>query len=216
MHSWIPTTVANSLADLKSLYKEIERLNKNDPLGESLHFLSNWLIVRSCGHIEITEQACIEDLFDRCFGSVVHHYVDHTAFRTGRNPNPDNLIGLLKQIDPSKTLATKLKEFLRTVYQGSGGLSMTQNTYKEYLNTIVDSRNSIVHGYSFHITADIAMEYSKVTEAISDWYLACFVPQGEAEETILNGAMDERVSINEVRRQNAAQQLGIADDAVAN
>lgn len=207
MPSWIPTTVASSLADLESLSKVVRQQSKDDPFGDALYFLANWLIVRSCGHIEITEQACVEDLFDRCFGSVVHHYVDSTAFRTGRNPNFDNLNSLLRQIDLSGRLASELKDFLSVEYQGCTKNPIIQGTYKNCLKTIVDGRNSIVHGYSFHITAETALEYSEVAKSISEWYLKMFEPQGDAEKIILGSFPDGQESINQARRQTAAQKL---------
>lgn len=209
MSSWIPTTVASSLADLESLAKEVNRLSAEDPLGEALHFLSNWLIVRSCGHIEITEQACVEDLFDRCFGSVVHHYVDSTAFRSGRNPNPSNLISLLKQIDPSGQLAIQLKDYLKTEGHDDEGCLALLDTLKDHLEAIVGARNSIVHGYSLHLTADTAVGRCEVAKRISEWYLDVFAPQGVAERIILGEAASEHESINEVRRQTAVQRLGL-------
>lgn len=214
MSSWLPTTVASSLADLESLAKEVKRLSAEDPLGDALHFLSNWLVVRSCGHIEITEQACVEDLFDRCFGSVVHHYIDSTAFRSGRNPNPGNLINLLKQIDSSGQLATMLKDYLKTESRDDEGCLTLLNTQKDYLEAIVGARNSIVHGYSFHLTAEAAVEQCEVAKRISEWYLDVFAPQGAAERIILDEVTSERESINAVRRQTAALSLGLEAEEI--
>lgn len=214
MPEWIPTTVDNSLSDLERLEKEVERINSRDPLSDSLHFLSNWLLVRSCGHIEIVEQACIEDLFDRCFGGAAHHYIDCTAFRSGRNPSFSNLKNMLDKIDKSKSLSKQFKEFVNSDYSTDPTSSGERGTFQNYLERMICGRNAIVHGYSFPLTPKNALVYPRIAVAISDWYLTVFSPGGFAESIITSDELQRSDSINLARRERAAHNLGI--DATEN
>lgn len=215
MPKWIPTTVDSSLTDLLRLTGEVERINGNDPWSDALHFLSNWLLVRSCGHIEIVEQACIEDLFDRCFGGAVHHYVDCTSFRSGRNPSYTNLKGMLDKIDKSGGLSESFKEFINSDYSDGLTSSGERGTYKNYLQCMIDGRNAIVHGYSFQLSYINAIVYPRIAISISDWYLTQFSPGGAAERIITSDELQRSDSINVVRRERAARNLGIGEDASA-
>lgn len=209
----MPTTVDRSLDDLNRLTEEVRRINISDPWSDALHFLSNWLLVRSCGHIEIVEQACIEDLFDRCFGSAVHHYIDCTSFRSGRNPSFANLKGMLERIDKSGRLSNQFKEFIDSDYSDELAPSGERGTYRNYLQRMIDGRNAIVHGYSFPLSPNSAVVYPRVAISISEWYLTSFAPDGVAESIVTSDELQRADSINLTRRERAARNLGVDEEA---
>ena len=76
----------------------LKKASEEDPFDEDVFQLSNWLIVRACGHLEITEKACVGNLFYRLYGNVVYDYLISTTFSKGRNPHPDTLKSLLKTL----------------------------------------------------------------------------------------------------------------------
>lgn len=213
MPKWIPATVDRSQNDLIRLKEEVERINISDPWSDALHFLSNWLLVRSCGHIEIVEQACIEDLFDRCFGGAVNHYIDCTSFRSGRNPNFANLKGMLEKIDKSGCLSKLFKNFINSDYSDKLTSSGERGTYQNYLQCMIDGRNAIVHGYSFPLSPNNAIIYPDIAISISEWYLTTFAPNGVAESIVTSDKLQRADSINSTRRERAARNLGIEEGA---
>ncbi|WP_147385450.1 hypothetical protein [Propionibacterium ruminifibrarum] len=196
---WIPETVAHSLNEMLHLVKEVKLFHESEPLSNTLHFLCNWLLVRSCGHIEVTEQACIENLYQRKFGAVVYHYLDETSFKTGRNPRYSNLLMILKRIENGDILASNLKSFLDNDY-------LEGKKYKDYLEMIVEGRNAIVHGYSFDIEAIRALDCARASAAISNWYLEQFKPGGIAEQAVSQDD-EPSESANHRRRKKTATQL---------
>ena len=180
MNNWMPTTVGSSLADLTALQSLVRSM---DPLSDSLQFLSNLLLIRSCGHLDTTEKACIEDLFERLYGRVVHDYLDKTTFRSGRNPSYKNLAETLGLIDGSKSIKGELKAHLSQPFIHNSKVDFPQ-TYRECLDRLVNNRNSVVHGYSLHIQSHEALAYSDLSIQISNWYLSFFKPGGRAEEVL--------------------------------
>lgn len=180
MNEWMPTTVGSSLADLTALQSLVR---STDPLSDSLQFLSNLLLVRSCGHMETTEKTCIEDLFERLYGRVVHDYLDKTTFRSGRNPSPKNLTETLGLIDGSNSIKSELKELLSQPFVHTSMVDFPP-TCRECLDKLVKNRNSVVHGYSLHVQSIEALAYSDLSIQISNWYLDFFRPGGRAEEVM--------------------------------
>lgn len=182
MCRWSPNTVQASLRELEVTKNNVSRLQNENPLSDYLPFISNWLIVRSCGHLEVTERACIEDLVDRLYGHTVHDFIDQSLFKSGRNPNPSNLKGVLHNIDKSDTLKKSLKNYLSGPTSSvPGGNILSCATLNEALNEAVDQRNHVVHGYTTHPDARSALAYAEVVLSVSDWYLSTFKPGGQAQ-----------------------------------
>ena len=183
MSSWMPTTVGSSLTDLDALREIVRRTQADDPLSDSLQFLSNLLLVRSCGHMETTEKTCIEDLFERMYGRVVHDYVDKTTFRTGKNPNYEKLSETLGLIDATGVIKKDLKNRLSQPFVHDSQVGLP-DTCRNCLDALVKARNSVVHGYSLHIQSAEALAYSELSIQLSNWYLDYFKPGGAAEAVL--------------------------------
>lgn len=185
MCRWSPNTVQASLRELEVAKSVVSRLQNENPFSDHLPFISNWLIVRSCGHLEATERACIEDLVDRLYGRTVHDYIYQSLFRSGRNPSPDNLKSTLGLIDRSGRLKGSLKDYLsRPANEVPGGNNLSCSTLNDALNEAVKQRNHVVHGYATHPDARSALAYAEVAIRVSDWYLSIFEPGGQAQTVL--------------------------------
>lgn len=185
MCKWSPNTVQASLRELEVTKNAVSKLQNENPLSDYLSFISNWLIVRSCGHLEVTERACIEDIVDRLYGHTVHDFIDQSLFKSGRNPNPDNLKGVLHKLDKSDALKSSLKDYLSGPTRCMpGGNNLSCATLNDALNEAVDQRNHVVHGYTTHPGARSALAYSEVILSVSEWYLSTFKPGGQAETVL--------------------------------
>ena len=107
------------------------------------------------------------------------------------------------------------KEFINSDYSDGLTSSGERGTYKNYLQCMIDGRNAIVHGYSFQLSYINAIVYPRIAISISDWYLTQFSPGGAAERIITSDELQRSDSINVVRRERAARNLGIGEDASA-
>ncbi len=197
--SWAPATVEQSLESLHALSGLLEKACTENPLSDDVFHLSNWLIVRSCGHLETTEKACIGNLFNLLYGSAVYDYLTETSFSRGRNPNPDTLSDLLKKVvgrqrrDSPEALHRRFASFMSSEFDEACYEEFANRSYRDCLKVVVESRNSLVHGVGAGRPWKMALDSAVIAERVGEWYIREFSPNGHAH-SLLGGSKLEDLS----------------------
>ena len=172
-YDWPTTEYLNSLSDLK----DFEQLLSSDlgraDLIDEVDALGKYLIIRSCGHIEIASSECVLSFLERHTNKSLDKYIRST-YKTYRSPNVDNLSDSLKKI--GKSVFEDFKTYM-SEQQSSNG-EKNSDTLKQ----LVDARNKIAHGKSIVETQKDSLIYSVFAEELGRWYEEYFKPGGNADK----------------------------------
>lgn len=160
---WPPWEVTSSLANLRQL-----RILVEDPKGagiepEPLGWLARLLIVRSCGYLEQTVNACAKGYLQAKSGGPVRAFGLSWLVKA-RNPTPDSLLLLAGRFDDG------LRESLAQT------LDENDRRLADALSALVSIRNRIAHGENEGTGRDRSLALSSASEAIADWWISSLKP----------------------------------------
>ncbi|WP_314025925.1 HEPN domain-containing protein [Olsenella uli] len=172
-YSWPTTEYRNSLSDLK----DFEQLLSSDlgrvDLTDEVDALGKYLIIRSCGHIEIASSECVLSFLERHTSKNLDKYIRST-YKTWASPYANNLSGSLKKIEES--ISRDFMAFMSRQQSSNG--EKNSDTLKQ----LVDARNRIAHGKSTVKTQKDSLVYSTFAEELGRWYEEYFKPGGCADK----------------------------------
>lgn len=163
--TWPPSEVTKSLIDLKDLYGVVLSNRKSHKNVEANNYLSRYLTVRCCGHIEIATSECLIGFVMRHVQPSIEDYIRET-YIAWKTPNGDYLKKMAKRV--SRELERDLSRFLKEPFYDS--------TIGGSLTTLTKVRNSIAHGKNSAITVEAALHYYALAIKISGWYTERLAP----------------------------------------
>lgn len=131
--------------------------------AEALGWLSRLLVVRSCGYLEQTVNACARGYVQAKSGGLVRSFSLTWLART-RNPSYDALMELAGRFD------LVLRDDLERA------LEADDRRLRQDLHALVDRRNRIAHGENEGIGRDRALSLSGSSEALADWWILALNP----------------------------------------
>lgn len=170
---WPPYEVDRSRERLDSLFGITEQLlsDGGDSVEQILPEISRLLVVRCSGHIETTLSCCFLAFVARHSKSVIAGYIEGT-YKKWQNPKPEYIKQLFHKVSPELELSF------------AAFLNNDDTNYGSSLGSLVSERDKISHGDNDRVTARSAMNYYRVTIAITDWLLLTFEPEGKADELV--------------------------------
>lgn len=151
--AWPPQDVSQSRSRLLELRRVVDSFDGEDGAHSAM---GRFLVVRSCGHIEYTFDACLADFAERSSHPAIASHVRGGLFR-GRNPRPDDLVDRMTRMRPA--WGASLASFMD---ENDGRL-------RRELSLLVDRRNSISHGQNEGIGVRKALDLSDMAIEVGDW-----------------------------------------------
>lgn len=160
--SWPSLDVLNSRTQLDKLRKTLEGSTGDDSEVEAA--LCRFLVVRSCGHIELSLEQGLLDCLEGSTAPHVHRYIRSGMFK-GRNPKPDRIEKLLG--DFHSEWRTQIKN----------ALDENDEILRRELAFLVQKRNKIAHGQSDGIGKRKALDLCNYAIELSDKILQILSPE---------------------------------------
>jgi hypothetical protein len=135
-------------------------LDKNLEVHQSL---CRFLVIRSCGYLEIsTVEICRAYVYAKSGGPV--RSFAHSWLERSGNPQPGYLIKLIGRFDA--TMASEFEQFIAD----------EDSRIKRDIDFLVNRRNRIAHGESEGINQARAIQLKEISCEVADWFILRFNP----------------------------------------
>jgi len=126
-------------------------------------WLTRFLVVRTCGHLEQVAYETARAYVDAKSGGLVRAFASSWLVKT-RNPTPENLLDLAARF--GRSLGERLGELLE---------KDDQHLHRE-ISFLVDRRNKIAHGLSEGLSAAKALALENDADIVGGWLIENFHP----------------------------------------
>lgn len=160
-YSWPGRKISLSRNALVDLMRCVDNLDGDNADVES--YLSKLLVVRSCGHIELTLEQGILDSLEGRTDPHISSYIKSGFFK-GRNPQPERIKSLLGSFHSDWE------------YKISELLDADDEYLHRELKFLVSRRNNIAHGQSESVGRRKALDLCQYALKISDEILRIVRP----------------------------------------
>ena len=162
-NAWPSHDISESRRKLKDLKATLEVV---DPTisNELRNPLLRLLVVRACGHLELTFIDSFCSFAESRSNEMVANFV-RKSFSKGLNPRKIRLVGTLEKLDPS--FASALNAYL----------DEAGKVRSELLETLVSTRNKIAHGQSESTNTRKALELTDFSLEFSEWISQILSPK---------------------------------------
>ena len=182
--SWVPVDIRESLGHLhetRQFLNELQLTGKTEGgklIGgnndTAVRLLKNYLVIRSCGHVETTLRSSIRESAqkhsDPAFANLIEKYI----LRSGENPRSENVARKLKALN--EEFASNWKDFLSDSHEYRDEVygAETIDTYGCSLQYLVEQRNMVAHGEEVTLSETDAVRLSVAAEHIAVHIVSIF------------------------------------------
>jgi hypothetical protein len=155
------------LMNLDRGLRRVAQLVEHPAAGESdevTRALARFLIVRTCGHLELTvHECCLTYVRSKSFGRIKDF--SESWLKRVENPTPDRLLELVGRFDLS------LKADLLELFERNDG------ELRREISFLVGKRNTVAHGESEGIGPRKALDLLDYSKLLTDWFILSFDPR---------------------------------------
>lgn len=162
--SWPSLKILSSRNQLEKLRKTLEDYPTDDIEVEAA--LCRFLVLRSCGHVELCLEQGVVDFLEKTAPPHVHGYIRSGMFK-GRNPWPNRIEELLGAFFDD--WGRQIKEFL----------DADDELLNRELKFLIQKRNSIAHGQSEGVARRKALDLCDYAILLADKIIDIVAPVRE-------------------------------------
>lgn len=152
---WPPQEVGLIARGLDDLAAGVQ--NSSERSIEEQIWLTRFLIVRTCGYLEVATHEMVNEHILVKSGGTVQSFALSWLERS-RTPSPDNLGTLLGRLDGN--LRNDFDDFL----------AANDKYLLDHLYALVARRHLVAHGRNEGVNSQKALEWVKVAKEIADWF----------------------------------------------